>query len=117
MILTNQDLSDEQNRRNCVEEFRIARDMAGISSLSQWALKWGDAVCGELNEPSQDHSEEDLAAYRKEADAAQDAHGILMIAVEAEIKRLEELADAHTETSTASAIFSIIENLDKAISE
>lgn len=91
MILTRHDLSDDQNRRDCIEDFRRARDGHGSMSLSAWAAKWGDAICEELMFPSEDpDASEDLRKLERELDTANAKVAELQDAAEKATTELEK---------------------------
>jgi hypothetical protein len=105
--LTRTDLSDHENRRDCVEDFRRARDGLG-GTLRMWARKWGQAIITELGEPSQD---EDATEYHENI-----AKAPLQAAIEQAVADLEPIADAMDEKAAA-PLEKIIAALEKAIEE
>lgn len=121
MILSRQDLSNDENVRDCVHELREImdhvldqRDDMSISSYtSGWMKKWGEAIIAHLSDPPVDHHLLD-EAYR-ETTLMEDKFKSLKNEIEDAITGLETCIDLPTSKISAE-IEKIICDLEKAIS-
>ena len=76
MILTRQDLSDEENLRRCRWEFAKAFDALGASrpfKLAEWALDWGEAALDRL-EGIDDEAVDQAAEHKSEIEGIRAEH-------------------------------------------
>lgn len=79
MILTRQNLSDDQNARDCAAQYRKATDTTGPSrpfKLAEWALEWGEAMLEHLDDGADDESDalDDMSRKLSDAEMAHKAH-------------------------------------------
>lgn len=95
MILTRQDLSDEENLRRCRHEFVTADDTLGSSrpfKLAEWALDWGEAALHALENPSPDCDEDDLKSVEEDLAEERAQTSRLETAMRKAVDALEDLA-------------------------
>lgn len=115
MILSRQDLSDEENLRRCRHEFVKAYDTLGSAhplKLAEWALDWGEAALHALENPEVDESA--LTEAERERDANADALGHLENAINTTIADFD-IALEGCEGETFDKILKIISKLENAL--
>lgn len=116
MILSRQDLADEENLRRCRHEFVKAFDTLGRDrpfKLAEWALDWGEAALHEMESGRSNLDAVELAD--KEAAQAEKESDELRIAIEASIKQIELICDALGRQSASAALFNVIGKLEAAL--
>ncbi len=103
MILTQQDLSDPENVRECAAQYRRAAlnqnsmnmdaKMQSIGALAMWAGFWGEGIVKELEEPT-DHDEETKESLGDELSQSEEALALAEVDVENLKSAISKAADA-----------------------
>lgn len=116
MILTRQDLSNDENLRDCIAEFKRTQILLGyqqLGAVAVWANKWGEAIMSELESPTRDEDEDEYharVAMKPLEDSISEA-----------VKELEKisrsLANKSSAAKAAASIDIIIIDLEKAIDQ
>lgn len=115
MILSRQDLSNEQNRKDCAEEFRAALNRGDDgSAIVRWARKWDDGVLGELENP--EISAEDVERAEKEATEFEDRIESLETTIQEAIEQMDAASEVPNSKARADAYQNVTLDLEKALS-
>lgn len=116
MILSRQDLSNEQNRKDCAEEFRAALNRGDDgSAIVRWARKWDDGVLGELENP--EIGAEDVKRAEKEATEFEDRIESLETTIQEAIEQMDITSELSTGAARAARYLEISIDLEKALTK